>query len=69
MPHVYLISGELAGGGSIGSKHIDLTTIQNVNVIGTLHLEYIVRRSLTLTKVVNANVINNMTLSHIVVGR
>jgi hypothetical protein len=67
MPHVYLISGELTAGGSVGSKHIDLTVVQNVNVIGTLHLNYIVKRTLTLTHITNANVIEPLTLSHIVV--
>jgi hypothetical protein len=64
--HIQIQNGELAG-GTTGSRHIDLTMVQNVNTIGTLHLNYISKRTLTLTKIVNANVINPLTLTRITV--
>jgi hypothetical protein len=67
MSHVYLISGAAAQGGTVGAQHLNLTYVQNVNIIGSLHLEYVAKRNLTLTKVANANVISAKTLSHITV--
>jgi hypothetical protein len=67
MPHIYLLSGAAAQGGTVGDQHLDLTAVQNVNTFGTLHLEYVRVRNLTLTRVVNANSIGALTLNHIVV--
>ena len=65
--HTYLITNAAAQGGTTGSQQLELTTFQNVNVIGTLHLEYIATDTLTLQRVVNANTIEPMTLDNITV--
>lgn len=66
MPHIYVLSGALPTGGSIGDAELALTTVVNVNVIGTLHLEYIEVDTLALDRVVNVNTFGELTLDPIV---
>lgn len=65
--HIYLITSAAAQGGAVGSRHIDLTTVENSNTFDTLHLEYVARDELTLTRVINANTFGALTLTNIVV--
>jgi hypothetical protein len=65
MTHILILSGTADGG--IAPRTLDLTRVENENVIHNRTLEYILTSTLTLTKVTNTQTFGSLTLETVII--